>query len=146
MPSAGFKAQLAPLVITGEKLTTVRKGTRWKKGDRIVAYYGLRFIDPAVLLMESTVREADPLTIHLEVIAGRTYAVIKVCDQPLSAAAQDALARGDGFSNIVDFILFFVKEHTLPFSGQIVQWEHPHLDPNTITARLMLLRDALRNA
>lgn len=146
MPAAGFKARFAPPVITGEKLTTIRKGSRWKVGDRFVGYYGLRFLKEPVLLAESTVRECDLFEIITEEIDGMVYAVVKVCRASLPKHAVKAIARCDGFDGITDFLAFFIGEHGLPFKGQLIRWNKPlHCgDAEAVRLKLQELRNALR--
>ncbi len=116
MPLLGYKKQFADLVESGKKRQTIRATRKrpFKVGDRLYHYYGLRTKVCRKLL------ESDCLVAADIVIDEKKN--ISVNDNRLSESSSEALAHGDGFSELEDFIDFFKTEHGLPFKGQLIIW------------------------
>ena len=114
MPAVNFKARFAMRVALGFKRTTIRRGARFKVGDRFYGYFGMR-TKRCVQLAEGRVIAADDIVIvrGAATVAGRM----------LTLGEGHALAVGDGFQSMIEFCACFAEEYALPFTGQLAQWE-----------------------
>jgi hypothetical protein len=128
MPALNFMKSMAPLVESGEKRQTIRRPGRFKVGDRIQLFTGLR-TKACLKLGESTCTEVLPI-----VIDGDAFPVITIGLKQLNIGECEEFFHADGFlseelnrtSRMIDltdqFLGFFRDHYGLPFTGELIKW------------------------
>jgi hypothetical protein len=112
---AGLRQYRGEDVIGRVKRQTIREGERFKKGDDLYMFHGMRTkkcrrLGEAKCWAAKPIRMNDPME---EVI-------VTVADQLLTARQCEDLALADGFDSFADMVKFFKKR--FPFKGQVVMW------------------------
>jgi len=120
MSTIMFQPRFAPMVEQGIKLQTVRPiGKRPRKVGDVVSlrqWSGLPYRSKQIILRDKvTLTRVQPCTIALDYPHP-----ITVDGQPVDA---DRFARYDGFATALELLTWFRREHSLPFSGQLIVWE-----------------------
>jgi hypothetical protein len=119
MVAYNFKSQFAPLVESGQKRQTIRvlgKRRPPMPGEPLQLYTGMRTKQCRKLL------DPDPLCVSVMPIHINNGKVT-LDGRILNAERVFELAQSDGFSSIVDFLLFLKDTHGLPFQGVLIQWQ-----------------------
>lgn len=115
MPAYNFKSKFAPLVECGKKRQTIRKPrkTPTKPGQWLKLYTGMR-TKKCRLLGEAICTKVTPIKIHQQFVSldGRNLAIEELI----------YLARVDGFTTPVEFLLFFEKTYGLPVEMELIEW------------------------
>lgn len=113
-----FKPQFAPLVMSGEKLQTIRPTPKRmpKPGDRISlrTWTGKPYRSKQRVLRESTISKVRMILI----LPG-----IELSGCPLTLEEEWDFARADGFNTPKDMYDWFAFEHGLPFRGVVIYWK-----------------------
>lgn len=136
MPAFSFQKQFVPAVESGEKTHTIRgkRKNRPKPGQPFYGYYGMR-TKQCRKLIESVITRVQDITIeHGERIEERNarggmvvywnVPVITIDGEKLALDEAEALARRDGFSDLLEMSDFWPPAR-LPFSGDIIHWKFP---------------------
>lgn len=119
MPAISFKQKFAEAIESGAKTQTIRQV--WKRpievGDTLYLYSGMRTENCQKLKVVKctgveTIKISDPLA----------FTPIKVDGIEISLEEAGALARADGFKDLVSMIDFFKDNYGLPFEGVIIYW------------------------
>ena len=130
MVALNFKAQFADAVEDGYKRRTIRAprkdGRNPKAGDKLQLYTGMRQRGCRKL------RDAECWRVREVDI---DYMGIKIDGRPLYAGDAPAyqggvdpeqydgdFARADGFDSFTSMLEFFKAEHSLPFTGLLIEW------------------------
>jgi hypothetical protein len=111
-----FKAQFAPLVESGAKVSTIRKFERTAppvKGDTLKLFTGMR--QPSCRKL----KEVKCAKVHAIEI-GKDY--INLGGVFLAPRLQRRLAVRDGFADLAEMRSFFREHYGLPFRGGWVSW------------------------
>lgn len=118
MPAYSFKEQFIELIKSGVKAQTIRgkRKHQAKKGDTLYLYYGMR-TKWCTKIGEAVCRRADDITISER---GSVF----VNGEKLDANGTHSLAKNDGFEDFNEMYLFWVKNNSLPFHGDIIYWEN----------------------
>lgn len=119
MTSIGFKKEFAPAVEARTKRQSIRPNSRFKVGQKLQLYFGMRTSHCRKLAADDpTVQSVDPVVID--------RGFISVGGRPLDGIDRDRMARADGFPDWDAFEAFFRdSEQGLPFYGQLVKWDWP---------------------
>ena len=112
-----FKPQFAPLVKSGIKRQTIRPLPKRlpKAGDHESwrQWTGRPYNSPQLELAQVELTSVRPITISSDGVT--------VDGQKMSYAQETVLAQLDGFKDCVSFMLWFQKEHGLPFNGIMIK-------------------------
>ncbi len=118
-----FKPRFAALVASGKKRQTIRPLPKRmpKVGDILDAreWSGKAYRSPQRKLGEYTISAIHAVTIrpwNFE-IAGLSLT------HPRNTSLLDRAARADGFADFGEMFEWFEREHGLPFSGILIEWE-----------------------
>jgi hypothetical protein len=102
---------------SGRKIHSIRKGNRWKPGNKIHFATGVRtknyecFKEGICISVQSIVLNQDESTDKMvAIIDGKKFENIDII----------RLSYNDGFDHMIDFESWFKPE--LPFIGQIIHW------------------------
>lgn len=119
MALLGFKKRFAGQVELRQKKQSIRPGARFKVGQWLQLYTGLRTKQARKL------SDVDPRVVEvLPVVIADGFMLVD--GQALDAAQRDAMAARDGFENWQEFQAFFAaSKGGLPFRGQLVKWDWP---------------------
>lgn len=115
-----FKKQFAPLILSGNKVTTVRAprkdGKVPKPQERLHLFTGMR--------TKQCRKIGDRIC--------RSVSAISICDigeglvivngSGLEPEEREPLANRDGFKSWAEMLAFFKKIHPLPFNGWLIEW------------------------
>lgn len=117
MPALNFKSQFATVVQLGIKTQTIRARRKYPihAGDKLYLYTGMR--TSSCRKLAEVVCSA---VFHIKI----TSTGIKIDGDTLSPSSIVRLARSDGFKSTTEFKQFFKENHGLPFSGQLIEWDH----------------------
>ena len=113
MPALNYKKQFADKVEAGTKRTTIRAGKRFKKGDTLYHYTGMRTKSCRKLREDACTWVSD---IYM------TNSGMKCNGVALAPARIEEIATADGFETVDEFIFFFRETHGFPFLGQLIEW------------------------
>jgi hypothetical protein len=129
-----FQPRFVPLVAAGTKRTTIRpkpeRPQDWPKvGDVVDARYwlGRPYRSKQMSIMKGVITLVESVTITKDgVILGEpapenTMQPTKVAG--LSLNAMNRMAKRDGFISWFDMQTWFRTQHSLPFSGILIEWE-----------------------
>ena len=114
----GFKPDFVPLIISGNKVHTIRAGSRWVAGQPISFCANLgpdnlpKFQPDGVALAVQAIRVEEIHGTYLVELDGR---------QLLSAELAEFVRR-DGFESAEQLFHFLAGYHGLPFVGQLIHW------------------------
>jgi hypothetical protein len=108
MPALNFSVFIEK-VKSGEKCQSIRPGHRFKVGDMVYCYEGMR-TKKCRKLNQGRVVEVIPIE----------WVGIFVTDSPQN---WEDIARRDGFANSRDMDAWFRAEYKHSFDGQIIRWE-----------------------
>ena len=106
-------------ILTSKKLTTIRKGDRWKPGMKIHFATGVRTkeynqfaegicIDASDILIEPKIKQVTIGALTLEGYIEHSF----------RGESLESIAIDDGFDSVEDFWKFFDND----FEGQIISW------------------------
>ncbi|AHF94194.1 hypothetical protein OPIT5_08195 [Opitutaceae bacterium TAV5] len=115
-----FQPRFAPLVESGEKLTTVRL-TRKRKvrtGDMIDAR---AWLGRPYWSAQRELRMAR--IVQVSKIEMPAFGCVYLGGRKLPMEEIHALARGDGFPDLLTFFGWFTRTHGLPFTGTFYRWK-----------------------
>lgn len=119
-----FKPRFAPLVEAKTKRQTVRPTP--KRLPKIGQFVSLRewtgkpYRSKQRILHQSVITKVQTFWFN---------GVTILLDDPrgerglMTAAAQDAFAKADGFSDVKEMATWFESEHGLPFTGIVIYWQ-----------------------
>lgn len=117
-----FKERFAPLVESGQKLTTIRAprkdGKLPKPGEALKLFTGMR-TKHCRKIGERVCKSVKKIRIRRDVSASYAYVGGRYVD-PV------ALAHKEGFTHWWKMVQFFLEVHGLPFRGYIIEW-YPRL-------------------
>jgi len=115
MPAYNFQPGFASLIEKGEKRQTIRKKRKrpTRPGDKLYLYTGMR-TKKCRLLGRTVCADVQDIII--------TETGIEMDGKRLSAAECHALAKADGFDDVVTFQAFFRAHYGLPFTGVVIRW------------------------
>lgn len=105
-------------VVSGEKRQTIRAGKRFKVGDTLYHYTGMRTKKCRKIRPETVCTSVEEIIMQQGVGEFR----VTVNGEILWSPAVHKLAIADGFEGKWDFYEFFNRTHGLPFIGQVVKW------------------------
>ena len=100
----------------GTKIHSIRKGNRWKAGDKIHMVYGSRTKQRRQFRLDTVVSVQD---IIIDFDNGGIW-IDGVQEYDLEPLTNKRLAINDGFAHLVYFVRFFKKAGR--FEGQIIHW------------------------
>lgn len=118
MTLLGFKRQFADAVARRDKRMSIRARFRFREGQRLQLYTGLRTRAVQKLVADDPV-VTSTASIRIEEDA------VWMNEERLTDTAAAEPAHTDGFATLDDFIAFFRDVHGLPFTGQLVRWDWP---------------------
>jgi hypothetical protein len=115
MPSLSFQKRFAPAIISGEKTQTIRAQRKRpiKVGDKLYLVTGMRTAS-CKKIKEAVCTSTRYVNIYRD-------RVIYADGQEVHAL--DLFAQSDGFEDFRAMIVWFEKNHELPFYGQIIRWQ-----------------------
>lgn len=118
-----FKPRFVPLIERGEKTHTIRPFREHadEAGDTLHLYTGLRRKGARLLMRVPCVKVE---MIEIVEMPGKRFpdeVDVYLNMQRLDRSEKDALAKRDGFADLVDMMNFWTGR--LPFTGQIVHWD-----------------------
>ena len=126
-----FKPQFADKILSGQKIHTLRYGERWKKGNKIHFYTGLRTKD-ASLFARGVVKDiyagfdwdSECARFFLHPIISQDYVRNILGGQMPSGPREfwDLVAKNDGFSDFSEMKEFFLKNGK-DGGYQLIVWE-----------------------
>lgn len=130
MPVLSYTKQLAPLVRSGEKPHTIRFSRRgWKVGSMAYHATGTRTKNYHNFRTDPVTRVDDIMIRVVEFSYGTFKHEIKINGQPITADAQEALIKNDGFESTEAFFDFFRQRYGLgTHNGQLIQWAEKPID------------------
>lgn len=112
-----FQSRFVPSIRCGEKLSTIRRprldGKLPKVGDTLHLFTGMR---TKSCLFIQDVRCAAVSRVVIDANG------IRVNGQPLTSLFADDLARRDGFKDFSQMLTWFLENHELPFTGNLIEW------------------------
>lgn len=132
MPLLGFRAEVAPKIIDGSKVTTIRKmrkdGRDPKRGDTL-------YLDIHVRTKKQRRLMVAPCTSVRRIRLVRTWT--EICDihgvwidghwlgvsMSDPARAERRLVRDEGFETVEDLFDTIKRFHGLPFDGLLIRWK-----------------------
>lgn len=119
MTSLGFKKEFAGQVEARTKRQSIRPNNRFRVGQHLQLYFGMRTSHCRKLSAE------DPVVVAVDsVVIDRNF--ISVGGRPLDGIDREKMAIADGFADWDNFEAFFRdSEQGLPFHGQLVKWDWP---------------------
>lgn len=114
MPALSFQKRFVPDIENGTKRQTIRAHRKRPihVGDKLYLYSGMR-TKQCRKIMETVCIYAEYVHINWD---GVRYAN---GDEPVDL---DWFAQADGFKNFACMVTWFMKQHGLPFYGQIIKW------------------------
>jgi len=114
----GFKPQFKPLILSGEKVHTIRedKYDRWKPGIKIHMATGVRTHDYECFCDKYTCVSTQRIHI-VRYYIDQLIPYIYINYKPFFFHYQ--LAKNDGFKSVNDFYNWFPEEE---FIGKIIHW------------------------
>lgn len=116
MPSLNFMEQFADDVESGQKLQSIRATNRFKVGDTVYLYTGMRQ-KGCRKLGEGIVTEVYPIKIESD-----TFGICNRKRFQFGKCAKRSFAKKDGFTNWAAMRDWFSKTHGLPFRGWLIKW------------------------
>jgi hypothetical protein len=113
-----FKHQFVPKILDGTKIHTIRedKHNRWKQGRLIHMATGVRTKN-----YNKFTEQICTGTQKIEIIRVSDYLnenIVKVDGRILKEEEVQKLAFNDGFSNLINFWLWFSED----FTGKLIHW------------------------
>lgn len=123
MPALNFKKQFAPRVEDGTKRQSIRAGNRFKVGDDVHLYTGMRTKACRRLRPVVKCASAEKFEIRITKAGVKSYVSFRIGGKKYEDIHRmRLLAQADGFSGLTDMLMFFDKTHGLPFKGQLIKW------------------------
>ena len=118
MPSLNFSPEFAANVAGGTKTQTIRAlgKRRWKVGDRVVCFTGMRH-KGCRRLCEGIVSRV--LIVRL---SGKGVQIGGKYGSYVPPITAQKIATLDGFPDFNAMLHWFAKKHGLPFTGQLIRW------------------------
>lgn len=123
MPSLNFQSRFSDDVSSGRKTQSVRASNRFKMGDPVFLFAGMR-TKQCRRLGDGWVTRLAVVSIS-EVVGESEFDggfAVKVGGEMLGPNAGDRFARADGFKDAVEMCEWFRKTYGLPFEGYLVGW------------------------
>lgn len=122
----GFKPHFAELIKNGRKIHTIREGNRFKVGDKLHMYTGVRTKNCQKIDIEGWPLEVKwVMKVELK-FTGDYFVLLQYSNhyQSLSTIEMDNLALNDGFENWFDMYKWFRANYPKEacFKGQIIGW------------------------
>ncbi len=116
MPAINFQERFRESILSGRKIQTIRKyrKTPFKEGDRLYLYTGLRTKN-CKKIFEKTIKAVYDFEIKKN---GDFY----IGTFKVDTLSEFEIARYDGFADKYDMLEWFIKNHGLPFHGQLIRW------------------------
>lgn len=136
MVAINFKAQFVPLIVTGEKLQTIRLRARCKPGDALQLYTAQR-TKQCRKIGDAFCKDVMPIHIDFGEHRIETFHDRVRARRTTMMQAND-FARADGFADWEQMKAWFAKNHpTLPlnaFAGELITWRDftPAIAPQKI--------------
>lgn len=119
MPAFNFMAEFVPLIVSGQKVQTIRQKQRAKPGDPLQLYTGQRTKACRKILA------VDPICTVVDYVSIRPE-YITLGDTRKHADDADAFAVRDGFEGYDDMVEFFRETYGSPyFQGYVHCWALP---------------------
>lgn len=114
MPILSFQKRFVPAIENGTKRQTIRPHRKRPIHvlDKLYLYSGMR-TKQCRKIMEAVCISADYVHIHYNEV---WYAFGDVVGD------LDLFAQQDGFENFACMVTWFMKNHKLPFYGQVIKW------------------------
>lgn len=124
MPAYNFMPEFAPLVLSGEKQTTIRRKRkrRTKRGDRLFLYTGMR-TKRCRMLGKARCSGVWPFRMDESGASIRSGVLGRRFWSRLSGVGIRDLAWGDARMTPEGFTAFFLERYGLPFDGELIEWE-----------------------
>jgi len=108
-----FHQRFHQLILDGIKTSTIRDTARCKEGDDLSLrrWTDKPYRSKQQVLMDVPCRSVGPITISDDGI--ERYGLY---------SEPDAVARGEGFVDWADMLIWFKANKTLPYEGWLIQW------------------------
>ena len=118
MPALNFSPEFADDVAAGRKTQSIRPlgKRRWKVGDRVVCFTGMRH-KGCRRLCEGTVSRV--LIVRL---SGKGVQIGGKYGMYVPFITAHKIAALDGFQDLNAMLGWFARTHGLPFTGQLIRW------------------------
>jgi hypothetical protein len=125
MAALSFKGQFVDRVLDGTKRQTIRNFRKYpiKPGETLYLYYGMRTKHCKKLKEVQCLRvfkikiTRKTITVTTSHEGVRTFTVVYSTPFEL-----DRFAQSDGFQDWQQMKRWWTMTHTLPFTGQLIQW------------------------
>lgn len=124
MPALNF-TKFVDKVESGKKCCSIRAGTRFKKGDTLYAYTGMRAKKCRLLFVAPVIKVVEFSIVHVvdesdgEINGSNVF----LNGSLLSPTQLRALVLRDGFAGIDEFMEYF-GQRIPPFTGQLIEWDY----------------------
>lgn len=126
-----YQSGLGPLIVKGQKTTTIRGftvlkngktggGAKCKPGDVLShrEWTGAAYRSKQRELCQTVCKSVQSITIG-------PFGIIYVDDSKLQDPQSQQVANSDGFPDLEPLLIYFRKTHGLPFYGEIIRWDPP---------------------
>lgn len=111
----GFDSAFVLQIQAGTKMHTIRRGHRWRAGQRISFCLNADQAIGRTFHPDTTVRSIQ----HVRIVGGRHLFI----DERLILGAElEQLARHDGFPNSETLLQWFQDHYGPLFEGQLIHW------------------------
>lgn len=117
MPALSFQRRFVPAIENGTKRQTIRAERKRPihVGDKLYLYSGMR-TKQCRKIMDTVCISAE--YVHIDCNEVRYVNGDLIVDL-------DGFAKQDGFYNFNCLVTWFMKNHELPFYGQVIKWSIP---------------------
>lgn len=116
MPALNFQQRFAPDVEARIKKTSIRAKDRFKVGNPIQLYTGMRTKQCRKLSDVDPICQAvKPIRIEYDGVFTEGHLMLP--------QTIETIAKMDGFDSIASFIDFFRQTYGLPFDGYLIRWD-----------------------